>query len=60
MPATDSESCLGNVLYPDLYLVVTRTQIYFGKNLGTLQLVKKIINSEEGYLFLILTLFNPL
>lgn len=48
MSVHDSESCLENVFWPDLFLVVTQTQIYFEENLNTLQLVKKVINSWEG------------
>lgn len=49
MPVPNSEE---NVLNPDPYLVVTRTQIYFGEELSILQLVKKVINSGEMVLVL--------
>ena len=48
MSKTRAKSCLVNISRSDADLVVSGTEINFGKDLGTLELVHEVIDTREG------------
>ena len=47
-----SEGCLGNVLWIHAHLIIPRTEIELGKELGVVQLVQKFLYNWDGELVL--------
>ena len=58
VPIPSPESCLGYVFTLDFQLVIPRTKVNLREDLCHLQLIKQVINTREGYLFLTVTWFN--
>ena len=60
MPIIGVKSYHRNVLSLNSQLMVSKMNIYLGKILCTLQLIKQITYTRQGYLLCIVTLFNYL
>lgn len=52
------KSRLGHILGTYLQLVIARAEVNFRKYTCSLKLIKKIVNSREGYLFFMVTSFR--
>jgi hypothetical protein len=48
MTISGGESCFWNVTWSNLYLMIARSKIDLGKDVGTSQLIKKDINDGQG------------